>query len=57
MVAGLGLLATGCSGINTQQTVSPASFFLPGIMKANPAPVGRQLQVTPVPIIVVAQVR
>jgi len=30
------LLAGGCSGINTTQSVSPASFFLPGLMKADP---------------------
>ena len=28
---------TGCSGINTSQSVSPATFFLPGLMK-NDAP-------------------
>jgi hypothetical protein len=26
----------GCGGISASHTVSPASFFLPGIMKANP---------------------
>jgi hypothetical protein len=32
------LAVTGCSGINTSHSVSPASFFLPGLMKAEPAP-------------------
>jgi hypothetical protein len=32
----LALLGAGCGGINASQSVSPASFFLPGIMKADP---------------------
>jgi hypothetical protein len=32
------VLCTGCSGINTTQSVSPATFLLPGLMKAEPAP-------------------
>ena len=31
--ATLALVGAGCGGINTSQSVSPASFFLPGIMK------------------------
>jgi hypothetical protein len=31
------LLCAGCGGINTSGSVSPASFFLPGIMR-NDAP-------------------
>ena len=31
------LLCSGCGGINTTQSVSPASFFLPGLLKADPA--------------------
>jgi hypothetical protein len=31
------LASTGCSGINASQSVSPASFFLPGLLK-NDAP-------------------
>ncbi len=31
-----GMALTGCSGINTGTSVSPASFFLPGILKADP---------------------
>jgi hypothetical protein len=36
MLAFLTLFGAGCSGINTGATVSPASFFLPGLMKADP---------------------
>jgi len=28
----------GCSGISTTQSVSPATFLLPGLMKADPPP-------------------
>jgi hypothetical protein len=27
---------TGCGGLNASKSVSPASFFLPGLMKASP---------------------
>jgi hypothetical protein len=57
LVAGLGLLAAGCSGINSGTTVSPASFFLPGLLKADPAPDGRILKVNPDPVMVIAQAR
>ena len=30
------LMVGGCGGINTTQSVSPASFFLPGLLKADP---------------------
>jgi hypothetical protein len=30
------LVAAGCSGINTGASVSPASFFLPGLLQADP---------------------
>lgn len=32
------LLAAGCSGINMRQSVSPATFLLPGLLKAEPQP-------------------
>jgi hypothetical protein len=32
------LLGAGCSGINTTQSVSPASFLIPGLMQADPPP-------------------
>jgi hypothetical protein len=35
LAAGLLLLA-GCGGISGSQSVSPASFFLPGLLKADP---------------------
>ena len=38
LLAILGLFSTGCSGINASGSASPASFFLPGLMKADPAP-------------------
>lgn len=30
------LAVAGCSGVNASGTVSPASFFLPGMLKADP---------------------
>lgn len=36
MFVALALGSAGCSGINTSQSVSPASFFLPGLLKADP---------------------
>jgi hypothetical protein len=33
MLAVLAVLGTGCGGINTGTTVSPASFFLPGLLR------------------------
>jgi hypothetical protein len=30
------LLGVGCSGINTTQSVSPATFLLPGLLQADP---------------------
>ena len=36
MLVFLSLAGAGCSGINTGATVSPATFFLPGLMKADP---------------------
>jgi len=32
-LAALPLLGAGCGGISASQDVSPASFFLPGLMK------------------------
>ena len=32
----LALVGAGCGGINASQSVSPASFFLPGILRADP---------------------
>jgi hypothetical protein len=36
MLVFLTLASAGCSGINSSTSVSPASFFLPGLMKADP---------------------
>lgn len=36
MLTALALFSAGCSGVNTGTSVSPASFFLPGILKAEP---------------------
>jgi len=47
MLAFMTLWGAGCSGINAGGSVSPASFFLPGLMKADP-PAG-----APAPVAVV----
>jgi hypothetical protein len=31
------LFSTGCGGVNATGSVSPATFFLPGLMKVAPA--------------------
>ena len=36
MLTAVALLGAGCGGINASQSVSPASFFLPGLLKACP---------------------
>ena len=36
MFVALALSGAGCSGINASQGVSPASFFLPGLLRADP---------------------
>jgi hypothetical protein len=46
MLAFLTVWGAGCSGINASGTVSPATFFLPGV-KAAPSPA-----VTPAPMAV-----
>jgi hypothetical protein len=38
MLATLGLSLTGCGGVNLGGSVSPATFFLPGVMNTVPAP-------------------
>jgi hypothetical protein len=48
MLAFMTLWDTGCSGINASGSVSPASFFLPGLMKADPP------AATPAPVAVSA---
>ena len=34
--AAAALVASGCGGVNATGSVSPATFFLPGLMKAAP---------------------
>jgi hypothetical protein len=41
------LVGGGCSGINTSHSVSPASFFLPGLLQADPPPASSPEAVTP----------
>jgi hypothetical protein len=36
MLAFVTLWGAGCSGINASGSVSPATFFMPGLMKADP---------------------
>jgi hypothetical protein len=36
MAAGAILLLAGCGGLSASHSVSPASFFLPGLLKAEP---------------------
>jgi hypothetical protein len=36
MIVALALGCAGCGGINGSQSISPASFFLPGLLKADP---------------------
>jgi hypothetical protein len=36
MLVFLTLFSTGCGGINASKSISPASFFLPGLMKTDP---------------------
>ena len=37
ILAVIGLIATGCGGISGSHSISPASFFLPGILHHEPA--------------------
>ncbi len=49
MLAFLTLGVAGCSGINAGTSVSPATFLLPGLMKADPPPLA-----APAPMAVIA---
>jgi len=55
LAGGLLLLATGCSGINTSHSVSPASFFLPGLLQVDPPPPADQPAPAPEQPVLVAQ--
>ena len=39
LIATVALLSAGCSGINATGSVSPVSFFLPGLGAVQPAPI------------------
>ncbi|TAK97537.1 MAG: hypothetical protein EPO07_13105 [Verrucomicrobia bacterium] len=41
------LVLTGCGGVQAQRSVSPASFFIPGLLKADPTPPKRLDQPEP----------
>ncbi|MGA2660900.1 MAG: hypothetical protein ABSH34_25740 [Verrucomicrobiota bacterium] len=38
LIPALVLVGAGCSGISASQSVSPATFLLPGLLKADPPP-------------------
>ena len=38
IVPALALAVVGCGGVSASRSVSPASFFIPGFMKAEPPP-------------------
>jgi hypothetical protein len=38
ILAALLLPAVGCGGLHASYSVSPASFFLPGLLQADPPP-------------------
>jgi hypothetical protein len=49
------LLLAGCGGMSASPSVSPASFFLPGLLKAEPRqPVADPAQAVPEPVTQVA---
>ncbi|MBI3414594.1 MAG: hypothetical protein HY043_04620 [Verrucomicrobia bacterium] len=43
------LLVTGCGGFNTTQSVSPATFLLPGFMQIQPTKKSSDLWEEPAP--------
>jgi hypothetical protein len=49
--AALSVLTAGCSGINTTHSVSPASFFLPGLMQADPPPAPNDVTRPEMPVV------
>jgi hypothetical protein len=58
MLAFFLLAGAGCSGINASGSVSPATFFLPGLMKADPPPEAAPAPVAAItPFIQLAQAR
>jgi hypothetical protein len=57
LLGGTVLLATGCSGINASKSFSPASFFLPGLLQADPPPSDDESTPAPEKPVLVAQSR
>ena len=43
----LGFLGTGCSGINATGSMSPASFFMPGLVQEEKSTVEEPVAATP----------
>ena len=37
LLTAFALAGAGCGGISASKSISPASFFLPGLLKADPA--------------------
>jgi hypothetical protein len=56
IIPAIALLASGCSGFNASGSISPATFLLPGLMKADPVPMEEQNPPPPTePEVIVAQ--
>lgn len=51
------VLCAGCGGFSGSHSVSPASFFLPGLMKAEPKAPSSETVPQPEPVKQLAQVR
>jgi hypothetical protein len=56
VLAVMGLL-TGCSGINTTHSVSPATFLLPGLGQVGEPSIDTPSEGVPTPLLLVAQTR
>ena len=57
MLVFLTLSGAGCSGINTGTSVSPATFFLPGLLKADPPSATNAPVAVSAPVPTIAQAR
>jgi hypothetical protein len=51
------LVCAGCGGINASHSVSPASFFLPGLLQADPKQPSSDTVPQPGPVKQFAQVQ
>ena len=55
-IPALALAVAGCGGITASKSISPASFLLPGLLKADPPPANSQGTLpTTEPVVEVAQ--